>query len=45
MNFELNAYLVNTEQRRHHHRTSRRGAALSSARTRTLTPLPRHHRH
>jgi hypothetical protein len=45
MNFELNAYLVRTEQRRHHHRTSRRGSAESSARRRTLTRLPRHHRH
>jgi hypothetical protein len=44
MNFELNAYMVRTEQRRHH-RTSRRGAALSSARPRTLTRLPWHHRH
>jgi hypothetical protein len=44
MNFELNAYLVSTEQRRHH-RTIRRGSAESSARARTVSRLPRHRRH
>ncbi|HET6698834.1 MAG TPA: hypothetical protein VFG88_07080 [Nocardioidaceae bacterium] len=45
MNFELNAYLVHTEQRRHPHRTSRRVTAESSARPRSLTRLQRHRRH